>query len=567
MFFSKLTIGQRLCVVLGAILLLLVTVAVTGITGLAAMNTEIRTISDDRVPKIIAATDWLYRVMETARHTRNMLILDDAAKIAKEVDGVMEDKAARKKFMEELQATVQSPGGKAALQAVVDSRAKYTPAEDAYLKMIRDGDRVSAKAYLLGTMRPLQLDYIQSLLAFVNSQKKLIADASLKAADHYANNRTNLIAMTVVALLLGVAAALLLINSLLRQLGGEPAATAAIAERIANGELDFEITTRPGDQKSLLYSVKHMQQSLAGIVSTVRQGTDAISNGSSQIAAGNMDLSSRTEQQASSLEETASSMEEMASTVKQNAENARQANTLAVAASAVAGKGGEVVARVVNTMDDINASSRKIVDIISVIDGIAFQTNILALNAAVEAARAGEQGRGFAVVASEVRNLAQRSAAAAKEIKTLISDSVEKVDFGTRLVGEAGQTMDEIVDSIRRVTDIMNEISSASREQEAGISQIGDAINQMDTVTQQNAALVEEAAAAAQALLEQASSLSDAVSVFKVGAATGKPAPLAAAKPSRAPATSTARATRTSPLPARLRMASARGEAGDWESF
>jgi methyl-accepting chemotaxis protein len=259
-----------------------------------------------------------------------------------------------------------------------------------------------------------------------------------------------------------------------------------------------------------------MRNSLARLVSQVRQGTDTIATASSQIAAGNQDLSSRTEEQASSLEETAASMEELTSTVKQNADNARQANQLAVSASSVAVKGGSVVAQVVDTMGAINASSRKIVDIISVIDGIAFQTNILALNAAVEAARAGEQGRGFAVVAAEVRNLAQRSASAAKEIKGLIDDSVSKVGEGSQQVAQAGRTMDEIVDSVKRVTDIMAEIQAASQEQTQGIGQINQAITQMDQVTQQNAALVEEAAAAAASLQEQAAGLSQVVSVFRL---------------------------------------------------
>jgi methyl-accepting chemotaxis protein len=266
----------------------------------------------------------------------------------------------------------------------------------------------------------------------------------------------------------------------------------------------------------LMHALREMNASLAKVVGEVRMGTELIATASGQIASGNQDLSSRTEEQASSLEETAASMEELTSTVKQNADNARQANQLAVSASEVAVKGGSVVSQVVNTMGSINASSKKIVDIIGVIDGIAFQTNILALNAAVEAARAGEQGRGFAVVASEVRSLAQRSAAAAKEIKTLIGDSVEKVEEGSKQVAEAGRTMDEIVGSVRRVTDIMGEITAASQEQTSGIEQINQAISQMDQVTQQNAALVEEASAAAQSLQEQAGSLVQAVSIFKL---------------------------------------------------
>ena len=319
-----------------------------------------------------------------------------------------------------------------------------------------------------------------------------------------------------IAIAVGTAAAWFIVRGLAKQLGGEPSYAAEIAGRIAEGDLAMAIKTRANDSTSLLFAMKTMRDSLSRVVGEVRQGTDTIATASSEIAAGNMDLSSRTEQQASSLEETAASMEELTSTVKQNADNARQANQLALSASGVAVKGGSVVAQVVDTMSAINASSRKIVDIIGVIDGIAFQTNILALNAAVEAARAGEQGRGFAVVAAEVRNLAQRSAAAAKEIKTLIGDSVDKVEEGSKQVAQAGKTMEEIVGSVKRVTDIMGEIAAASQEQTLGIEQINQSITQMDQVTQQNAALVEEAAAAAQSLQEQASGLSQVVSVFKL---------------------------------------------------
>ncbi len=331
--------------------------------------------------------------------------------------------------------------------------------------------------------------------------------------------------LAVIGLLLSVVV-LLVIRSIERSIGGEPEQAAALAHRIAAGDLETEVQTKPGDQASLLYAMKSMRDGLAGIVSQVRSGTETISTASSQIAAGNLDLSSRTEQQASSLEETASSMEELTSTVKQSADNARQANQLAITASQIATKGGAVVAEVVDTMSTINDSSKRIVDIISVIDSIAFQTNILALNAAVEAARAGEQGRGFAVVASEVRSLAQRSASAAKEIKSLIDDSVGKVDAGTQLVSKAGETMDEIVGSVRRVTDIMAEIMAATDEQTAGINEINHAISQMDQVTQQNAALVEEAAAASASMQEQAEQLAQVVSVFKVSAAA-KAAPAA----------------------------------------
>ena len=307
-----------------------------------------------------------------------------------------------------------------------------------------------------------------------------------------------------------------MVRTLYRQLGGEPGYAADVVRRIGSGDLGVEVTVRPGDTDSLLHAMRQMQQRLAETVRGIRSSTDSIATASGQIATGNQDLSSRTEEQASSLQETAASMEQLTSTVKQNAENARQANELAVSASEVAVRGGTMAGKVVDTMDSINASSRKIVDIIGVIDSIAFQTNILALNASVEAARAGEQGRGFAVVASEVRSLAQRSADAAKEIKALIGDSVEKVETGSLQVAEAGKTMEEIVARVKRVTAIMGEITVASQEQTSGIEQVNQAISQMDRATQQNAALVEQAAAAAGALQQQAGNLVGAVSAFKV---------------------------------------------------
>jgi methyl-accepting chemotaxis protein len=362
----------------------------------------------------------------------------------------------------------------------------------------------------------------------------------------------------------------LIIRSIERSIGGDPEYAADIARRIADGNLDVDVVTKPGDQSSLMYAIKEMRDNLVGIVSRVRAGTDTIATASSEIAAGNLDLSSRTEQQASSLEETAASMEELTSTVRQTADNARHANELAASAAHIAQQGGSVVGQVVGTMTAINESSKRIVDIISVIDGIAFQTNILALNAAVEAARAGEQGRGFAVVASEVRNLAQRSAAAAKEIKTLIGDSVEKVDAGAKLVDQAGTTMGNIVGSVERVATIITEIMNATQEQTAGIAEVNMAVAQMDQVTQQNAALVEEAAAASESMQEQAAQLADVVSVFKLDRHAGQESRVSGVAPTKAIAQKPSRPALTSVTrkPA-VRQASPSSSPAnaEWETF
>ncbi len=363
---------------------------------------------------------------------------------------------------------------------------------------------------------------IENFKALVEMEKRLAQDGYDSADAAFDKLIVVLLAILMVALVSSMCIAILMSRMIVRPLRQAITAAGFIAE----GDLTAEIKVVGRDETGeLLVALKHMSDSLKKIVGEVHSSAEAIGSGTRQIAAGNADLSQRTEEQASSLEETASSMEELTSTVKQNAENAKQANQLALGASQVAVKGGSVVGEVVTTMSSINESSKKIVDIISVIDGIAFQTNILALNAAVEAARAGEQGRGFAVVATEVRNLAQRSAAAAKEIKALIDDSVDKVGAGTKLVDEAGKTMQEIVSSVKRVTDIMAEITAASQEQSAGIEQVNQAITQMDEVTQQNAALVEEAAAAAESLEEQAQNLETAVAVFKLSDSAAKSMP------------------------------------------
>ncbi len=418
------------------------------------------------------------------------------------------------------------------------------------------------------------MDAMRVLLADISGEEmSLLKQRSDEAAKSESSAALMLWGGGLLTAVFALIVALLITRSITRPLSQ----AIGVARKVADGDLSSEIAVSSRDEiGQLQQALRDMNDKLADIVRNVRNGTDTMATASSEIAAGNLDLSSRTEQQASSLEETASSMEELTSTVRQNAENAGQANQLAISASEVAARGGSVVSEVVETMEQINGSARKIVDIIGVIDGIAFQTNILALNAAVEAARAGEQGRGFAVVATEVRSLAQRSAAAAKEIKSLIGDSVDKVENGSRLVAEAGSTMDEVVASVRRVTDIMAEITAASHEQSTGIEQVNQAITQMDQVTQQNAALVEEAAAAADSLQEQAAALSEVVSVFRVSGTAGS----AAAKPrstARKPAkvislpASTRRtepaATATAPKAVTLRKTGTGGAADEWEEF
>ena len=386
--------------------------------------------------------------------------------------------------------------------------------------------------------------------------------------------------MSSAAMILGVSLAIIIGLLLIRAIVNPLNEAITVANAVASGDLTSRIEVNSTNETGrLLQALKTMNENLVDLVGKVRMGTDQITTASGEIASGNSDLSQRTEEQASSLEETASSMEELTSTVKQNADNARQANQLAAGASEVAMKGGSVVGQVVQTMSSINESSKKIVDIISVIDGIAFQTNILALNAAVEAARAGEQGRGFAVVATEVRTLAQRSAAAAKEIKELISDSVTKVEDGTRLVDEAGATMDEIVTAVKRVTDIMSEISAASQEQSSGIEQVNQAVSQMDEVTQQNAALVEEASAAAESMQEQAHALTQAINTFKLSEGySGTPAVTkrsnraasVAKLPNRGPARkkpAVKAVTNTEAVTAQPRKVAAGGGGEDWEEF
>ena len=418
-----------------------------------------------------------------------------------------------RKDMATYEGMVSEPQEKVIFPQLLKALEQYQAENKKLLALSHENKKDEARALFKGESNKLFRKIIEHLdeLGKINEEGANRSDVDAEKTFNLARN--GIIGLLIASVVISMALALFIA----RIVAGPLEHAVVIAKRVSEGDLSADIRPESKDETGqLVLSLKAMNDSLLRIVGEVRMGTDTIATASSQIASGNLDLSSRTEEQAGSLEETASAMEELTSTVKQNADNARQANQLAVSASEVASQGGSVVDQVIETMGSINESSRKIVDIISVIDGIAFQTNILALNAAVEAARAGEQGRGFAVVASEVRSLAQRSAAAAKEIKVLIDDSVEKVGTGSALVQQAGTTMVEVVSSVRRVTDIVGEISAASTEQSVGIEEVNRAINQMDEVTQQNAALVEEAAAAAQSLQEQADKLAQVVNVFKL---------------------------------------------------
>ncbi len=757
---ASMKVGTRLGLGFGAVVMLMVVIALIGIFNMRSLKSEMGDIIGDKFPKTVWANNMIDAVNGIGMNMRDSLLETGQERINKELNEIEGRRKIVKDNLDKLQDKIKSEEGKKVLANLLDVRAKYVVAQDNFIKLLKDGKQAEAKAYLIAEAMDLQDKYIVSINKIVDFQSELMVKVGEDADKQVSTALTIIIIAALAALILAIVIALMIMRGLMKQLGGEPDYAADAVGKISAGDLSAELALKPGDNSSLLYSLKTMQDSLRSIVAEIqaivqaavqgdfskkmdmngkagytktlsellnqlsntvddafkdtirvadalakgdlsqkitkdysgaynqvkvsvnttadsltkivgeiqniveaaanqgsftvkmdmagKQGytktlsellnqlsnvtetgiadvvrvanalakgdltmtitkeypgsfgemkagingtvenlkvlvgeikdaTDTINTASKEIASGNSDLSQRTEEQASSLEETASSMEELTSTVKQNAENAKQANQLAIGASDVAGKGGAVVGQVVVTMDSINESSRKIVDIISVIDGIAFQTNILALNAAVEAARAGEQGRGFAVVAGEVRNLAQRSAAAAKEIKQLIGDSVEKVEGGSKLVAQAGQTMEEIVTSIKRVTDIMSEITAASQEQSQGIEQVNTAITQMDEVTQQNAALVEEAAAAAESLEEQAQNLAVSVGTFKMdshssGTAVARraPAPVARAPQHAAPArkgTAVAKAAPGKAAPAKAKPKSGDDGDGEWAEF
>jgi len=511
---KNMKIGARMGVGFAVVVALLVAIAVFGLTRLSVLNQGTELIVKDRVVKLALATKITDHLNVIARGLRNTILLSDPAQIKKEIDRIHASRKVIVESMDKLDQILVTEKGKALFKEAKAIRAEYVQQTDRFMKLAEEGKKEEGVKLLMGDVRTVQQKYFTALENLDAYLTELMDKAAAEAEAQYRLASMVMIGLTIAAVIAAVLIALFVSRSITTPVGE----AVKVAEAVASGDLTQRIDVKSGDETGhLMQALKKMNDELVKLVGQIRTGSDTIATASAQIAMGNQDLSSRTEEQASSLEETASSMEELTSTVKQNADNARQANQLAVAASEVAVRGGEVVSQVVSTMDAIQESSKKMADIIGAIDGIAFQTNILALNAAVEAARAGEQGRGFAVVASEVRNLAQRSASAAKEIKTLIDDSVSRVESGGKLVHEAGSTMEEVVTSIRRVNDIMSEISAASAEQSAGIEQVNQAVTQMDTVTQQNAALVEESAAAAESMQQQARSLVQVVSVFKTG--------------------------------------------------
>jgi methyl-accepting chemotaxis protein len=599
---QDLKISTRLMLGFAAMAALIVLLGAMSLLRVSAIAHQLDRVEHEQYPRIVLVDTVKGHVEHVGRALRNQFIMTDAADLRGQLEVIEQADRALGVGFDKLAATGDA-NDKERLANVASARAGYRKERDRVLELLRAGKIEDAKAALVKDMRATEKVYAKALDELVAAEQAKM-DAAGKAADAtVSGTRWVVTTMLAAACAIAFVLALWIIRSTTRPLNE----AVRVARAVADGDLTVEFQTGGRNETGQLLGALHeMKNRLSSVVGGVRDDAQGVASASAQIAQGNSDLSSRTEEQASALQQTAASMEQLASTVKQNADNAQQANQLAKSATEVAVKGGEVVGQVVGTMKGIHESSNKIADIIGVIDGIAFQTNILALNAAVEAARAGEQGRGFAVVAGEVRTLAQRSAEAAKEIKALISTSVERVDQGTQLVDQAGATMDEVVSAIRRVTDLMGEISAASAEQSAGVGQVGEAVSEMDRTTQQNAALVEESAAAAESLKAQATRLVEAVSVFRIAAdatskgtpalltphataPTPKPAavvpPARAAKPQAARTTAAApaaapaawdgtdrrgpgRATNVSRLPAPAAApAKATGTDDDWESF
>ena len=521
MSLGNMTVKAKLTTAFGCLSAIVLIVSALAVRALSQGHEDYASYVGETAARLTLANDILDATNARAVSARNLVLVSTPADREAEKAAVTKAHEKVTATVAKLKDTISKTDGVtdrerklfAELEGV---ESKYGPVALNIVSLALADKRDEAIGKMNTDCRPLLAGLIKAANEYIAYGQTTATEEVKSAEAAYASNRNLMLAACALAIGLAVGLALTITRSLTRALGAEPARLSEAAQRVAGGDLGPVAGAESAPAGSVMASLGDMQTSLARVVAQVRNASDSIATGSAQIATGNADLSQRTEEQASNLQQTAASMEQMNATVKNNADTARQATQLATSASAAAQKGGEVVGQVVSTMDDITSSSKKIADIIGVIDGIAFQTNILALNAAVEAARAGEQGRGFAVVASEVRNLAQRSAEAAKEIKSLIGASVERVEAGSKLVGEAGANMDDIVSQVKRVADLIAEISSATIEQTSGIGQVSDAVTQLDQVTQQNAALVEESAAAADSLKQQASRLAEVVSVFKL---------------------------------------------------
>ncbi|MFO1327480.1 MAG: methyl-accepting chemotaxis protein [Rubrivivax sp.] len=548
---NQLSIGARLGSAFVLLVAIVIAVAAIARFRTAAVDDDVHRLVNDNYVKVSLVADIAEGLAEQGMAARDALLVDDPARREAALQAMDASRAKYAAVYDKLGAMPDDDEGMKLLAQLKAARAEYVQQAEAFTRLARGADVALARAHLTEKLMPRQQAYRRALETYTKEQ-----ESEMQATIRETERETRLtyivlLAAAMVGVLLAVVGGVWATRSITRPM----AEVVRSLEAVAAGDLTTQVRVDRGDELGQLQkALSHTVESLRRVVDEVRTGVDSVNTASSQIAAGNQDLSGRTEQQAGSLQQTASSMEQLTGTVRQSADNAQAASQLASAASSAAGRGGEVVTQVVATMEDISSSSRKIADIIGVIDGIAFQTNILALNAAVEAARAGEQGRGFAVVAGEVRNLAQRSATAAREIKSLIGSSVEKVEVGSRQAAEAGQAMEEIVVKVRRVTDLIGEIASAANEQSSGIGQVNQAVAHMDQITQQNAALVEESAAAARSLAEQASRLAEVVSVFRLLGSV-QPAPAVAV------------AARAPDGLARPRLAAAPAGGSDWQSF
>ncbi len=553
-FLSNLRIGQRLGLAFTISIAFSVLLALYARSALNSINDELALMVNDRAVKV----EWLQQIKDnvnlTARAARNIVLLSDEAAVQKELEAIAANRKSTGELFNQLTTAITSAEGARLLAKTTEARTPYTASVQRVIDLARR-EKDAARDLLMTETQELQHIYFAALDAQVKFQKDLMLASAQKANEQVAFASVAMLTAAAIAAMVGAAFARLITRSVVTPIRQAVDA----AEAVAAGDLRLSLATyRKDEAGQLLVALQRMNDALVGIVGAVRGNADSVATASGEIAQGNADLSQRTEAQASNLQQTAASMEELSATVNHNTDTARQATQLADSAARVAESGGQVMGQVVGTMEEITSSSKKIADIIGTIDGIAFQTNILALNAAVEAARAGEQGRGFAVVAGEVRALAQRSAEAAREIKSLIGASVERVEAGNTLVGQAGRTMDEVVGQVRRVADLISEISAASNEQSKGIVQIGEAVSQLDQVTQQNAALVEESAAAAESLRAQAHQLAETVATFKLDQAVLPPA---AAKPGPRQASAMTRKT------ARPQAAAVASSGEEWASF